>query len=295
MKLPHEQIRSTADLGASSLRPNRSKVSFRETENHFKPSNSAARVPFVPTQRAPPCLRLLHVKSLTRYELRQRHTYLHQKGRETCTKGDRRERERQVGRRRRTRTLAHAQNDRWLAVTAVTSPVTMPLVWITSRLINSHEHQLLGSAAPRAENTQRVRRCARARVCASACFLPVQQLVVQDRGRFVRGAVDAPHRCCCWSTRRQQQQQPPGGDRREGGREGEPSGDPVLPQPLSPALCPPPSTALCYPRASSETHHHHHQPSFIAFSLSLSVLLQLWTSSSFVAFFNLPAGPQSEA
>lgn len=29
--------------------------------------------------------------------------------------------------------------------------------------------------------------------------------------------------------------------------------------------------------------------------LSLSVLLQLWTSSSFVAFFNLPAGPQSEA
>lgn len=58
---------------------------------------------------------------------------------------------------------------------------------------------------------------------------------------------------------------------REGGREGEPSGDPVLPQPLSPALCPPPSTALCYPRASSETHHHHHQPSFIAFSLSLSV------------------------
>lgn len=58
---------------------------------------------------------------------------------------------------------------------------------------------------------------------------------------------------------------------REGGREGEPSGDPVLPQPLSPALCPPPSTALCYPRASSETHHHHHQPSFIAFSLSLCV------------------------
>lgn len=58
---------------------------------------------------------------------------------------------------------------------------------------------------------------------------------------------------------------------REGGREGEPSGDPVLPQPLSPALCPPPSTALCYPRASSETHHHHHQPSFIAFSLSLSL------------------------
>lgn len=83
---------------------------------------------------------------------------------------------------------------------------------------------------------------------------------------------------------------------REGGREGEPSGDPVLPQPLSPALCPPPSTALCYPRASSETHHHHHhQPSFIALSLSLCVLLQLWTSSSFVAFFNLPAGPQSEA
>lgn len=81
---------------------------------------------------------------------------------------------------------------------------------------------------------------------------------------------------------------------REGGREGEPSGDPVLPQPLSPALCPPPSTALCYPRASSETHHHH-QPSFIALSLSLCVLLQLWTSSSFVAFFNLPAGPQSEA
>lgn len=30
-------------------------------------------------------------------------------------------------------------------------------------------------------------------------------------------------------------------------------------------------------------------------SLSLCVLLQLWTSSSFVAFFNLPAGPQSEA
>lgn len=67
----------------------------------------------------------------------------------------------------------------------------------------------------------------------------------------------------------------------------------MLPQPLSPALCPPPSTALCYPRASSETHHHHHQPSFIAFSLSLSA--QLWTSSSFIAFFNLPAGPQSEA
>lgn len=30
-------------------------------------------------------------------------------------------------------------------------------------------------------------------------------------------------------------------------------------------------------------------------SLSLCVLLQVWTSSSFVAFFNLPAGPQSEA
>lgn len=28
-------------------------------------------------------------------------------------------------------------------------------------------------------------------------FLPVKQLVVQDRGRFVRGAVDAPHCCCC--------------------------------------------------------------------------------------------------
>lgn len=27
-------------------------------------------------------------------------------------------------------------------------------------------------------------------------FLPVEQLVVQDGGRFVRGAVDAPH-CCC--------------------------------------------------------------------------------------------------
>lgn len=32
-------------------------------------------------------------------------------------------------------------------------------------------------------------------------FLPVEQLVVQDRGRFVRSAVDAPHCCCrCWST-----------------------------------------------------------------------------------------------
>lgn len=88
--------------GASSLGPNWSKVSFRETENHFKPSNSAARVPFVPTQRAPPCLRLLHVKSLTRYELRQRHTYTRKVERHAPRETG--ERERQVGRRGRTRT-----------------------------------------------------------------------------------------------------------------------------------------------------------------------------------------------
>lgn len=55
----------------------------------------------------------------------------------------------------------------------------------------------------------------------------------------------------------------------------------LLPPPLSATLAPRQRRIIISPPSSP--------------SLSLCVLLQVWTSSSFVAFFNLPAGPQSEA